>query len=215
MRRLGPIVLRPWVLPLIVLVLVVPGVAAFAAVGPQLGLPVGALTVAALLVIAARATYDEPIEVARASDGRYRIMVLTRRPLDDPRTVERLVAIAAEGRDLTDATAEPELLVVAPAPASRLDRWASSLDQARDDAAAALAVSLGSLAAAGLDASGRVADPDPVQAVEDEMRGFAARELVLVEGVGLGSGQAAQIRRRLDRPVRTIGAQSSRSITAS
>ena len=54
-----------------------------------------------------------------------------------------------------------------------------------------------------------------MQAVEDEMRGFAARELVLVEGSGLGGDQAEQIRRRLDRPVRTIGAQSSRSITAS
>ncbi len=77
MRRLVPVVFRPWMLPLIVAALVVPIVAAFALVGPQLGLAVGALAVAAVLVIAARTQFDEPIEVQPSTDRRYRLLVVT------------------------------------------------------------------------------------------------------------------------------------------
>ena len=111
-----------------------------------------------------------------------------------------IVAIASDG----EASAGPgpaELRVVAPARSSRLDRWASDLRPARGAAQRAVAVSLGSLAAAGLDAAGRVGDGDPVQAIEDELRGFAAREVVLVDGPGLGAGEVEEVRRRLDRPV--------------
>ena len=96
------------------------------------------------------------------------------------------------------------MLVLAPAPLGLLDRWASDLGAARDAAARALAVSIAALAAAGLSATGHVGDPDPVQAISDELASFPAREVVLVAGPTLGSVEAREVRRRLDRPVRLL-----------
>ncbi len=204
MRSIAPLVLRPWTLPLIVLALSVPAIAGFALVGPQLGLAVGALTVAAVIAVAARARFEEEMEVAPQPDARYRLLIVATDPIDDPVVVERVAEIAAEGRALGDLDAEPELLVLTPARPSLLDRWATDLAAARDAARRALVVSIASLATAGLDASGRVGDADPVQAIEDALHTFAAREVVLVDGPGLGADDAEQIRRRLDRPLRQL-----------
>ena len=68
-----------------------------------------------------------------------------------------------------------------PVPSHRLDRWLSAEDEARHEAEARLARSAGTLVAAGLPVSGSVGDADPAQAVEDELRDFAADEVVLVE----------------------------------
>jgi hypothetical protein len=203
MERLVPLVLRSWSLPFVVLALVAPSVAAFSLAGPALGLAVGALTATAVIALAARARFDEEIEVATPPDRRYRLLVVAPEPLDDPALVERIVAIASEGEGA--AGREPaELRVLVPARSRRLDRWASDLEPARDQAQRTVAVSLGSLAAAGLDAAGSVGDGDPVQAVEDELRAFPAREVLLVDGPGLGSGEVEEVRRRLDRPVREL-----------
>jgi hypothetical protein len=202
---------------LLVFALVAPSVAAFGLVGPQLGLAAGALTAGAVVVIAARARYDEPIEVARRPDGRFRLLVLTAEPLSDPRDVEEIAAIAAEGHRAqgSDSAGEPEVLVVAPAVHTRLDRWASDVTKARGRARDVLAVSLGTLTAAGLDVRGRVGDPEAVQAIEDELRTFPAQEVVLVHGPQLGRREGAEIRRRLDRPVRDVGTDSHSSPTIS
>lgn len=204
MRSIAPIVLRPWTLPLIVVALIAPAVAAFSLVGPQLGLAVGALTVAGVVAIAVRARYEEEIEVAASPDARYRVLVVTTAPIEDPRTIERVAAIAAEGDALGTSGGEPELLVLVPVQPSRLERWATDVEGARDAARRALVVTLASLAAAGLDASGKVGDEDPVQAIEDELHTFAAREVVLLDGPGIGPEQVQEIRRRLDRPVREL-----------
>ncbi len=205
MRKLVPFALPSWMLPLVVLAIVVPSTAGFALVGPQLGLAMGALTVAVILVLAARARYDEEIEVASAPDGRYRLLVVTSEALDDPELIDEIDEIASAGASSTSSAGGPaELLVVAPAPTSSLDRWASDLAAARDEAQRVLAISLGSLAAAGLEAGGRVGDADPVQAVEDELHSFAAREVVLVAGPVLGAAEVEEVRRRLDRPVREL-----------
>jgi hypothetical protein len=205
-RKLVPIVLRPWTLPFIVLALVAPSVAAFAVAGPQLGLAVGALTAGAVIVLAARARYDEPIEVAARTDRRFRLLVVTGEPISDPSEVERIAQIAAEGNQaLRSGTDEPEVLVLAPATQGTLDRWASDVGQARGRAGDVLAVSLGSLTAAGLDVRGSVGDADPVQAIEDELRTFPAQEVVLVQGPELGPRESSEVRRRLDRPVREVG----------
>ena len=86
----------------------------------------------------------------------------------------------------------------------------SDLGQAREAAARMLAISLAALAAAGLDASGRVGDSDPVQAISDELPTFPAREVLLVAGPGA--------RRRRSRggrpPARPAGAAAQRSRTA-
>jgi hypothetical protein len=204
MKRLVPLVIRPWMLPLIVAALAIPIIAGFATAGPPLGLALGAIAVAVLLVIAAAARYDEPIETVPAPDLRYRLLVVADEPVDDPGVVEQIAAIAAAGRAVLDREQAPQVLVVAPARTSLLDRWASDLGEAREAAARVLAISLASLAAAGLDASGRVGDPDPVQAISDELLSFPAREVVLVAAPGLGNAEAEEVRRRLDRPVRLL-----------
>ena len=204
MDRLVPLVIRSWMLPLIVAALAVPIVAGFAFGGPPAGLAIGALAVAVLLVVAARARYDEPIETVPAPDRRYRLLVVADEPVDDPTVVERIAAIADEGRAVLDPGQDPLLLVVAPARTSLLDRWASDLGEAREAAARVLAISLAALAAAGLDATGRVGDPDPVQAISDELLSFPAREVVLVSGPRIGGAEAEEVGRRLDRLVRLI-----------
>lgn len=210
MQKLVPLVLRSWSLPLIVLALVAPSVAAFSLVGPQLGLAVGALTVAVVIVLAARARFDEEIEVAATTDRRYRLLVVTPGPLDDPNLVERIAAIASEGESVFGG-GPAELRVVVPARSSRLDRWATDLEPARAAAGRALAVTLGALGVAGLDAGGRIGDGDAIQAIEDELRRFSAREVVLVDGPGLGLGEVEEVRRRLDRPVRGLAQATASS----
>ena len=204
MRRLVPLQIPPWLLPLAVIALVLPAIVAFALAGPHIGLAVGALTVGAVIVLAARARYDEPIEVARPPDRRYRLLVVAGEPLDDPAVIEQIAGIAAQGRGVAGDPGEPELRVLAPARMSRLDRWASDVRAARRGGQRVLAISLGTLAAAGFDASGRLGDADPVLAIEDELHSFPAREVVLVDGPGLGRSQVEEVRRRLDRPVREL-----------
>jgi hypothetical protein len=204
MRRLLPVVIRPWMLPLIVAALAVPIIAGFALVGPQLGLALGALAVAVLLVIAARLSFDEPIEVRSSSDRRYRLLVVAEEPVDEPQVVDQIAAIAGEGREALDRSEDPQVLVLAPARLRTLDRWASDLGAAREAAARVLAISIAALAAAGIEASGRVGDADPVQAISDELGTYPAREVVLVAGPGLGSEEAEEVGRRLDRPVRLL-----------
>jgi hypothetical protein len=205
-RRLVPFVLRSWTLPFVVLALVAPSVAAFALVGPQLGLAFGALSVAALVILAARVRYDEPIGVAAAPDSRYRLLVVATRALEHPRTLAEIARVVAEGerafRDRRDGN--PQVLVLAPARSSALARWASDVGPARSSARDALAVSLAALAAAGLDGVGRVGDGDLVQAVEDELQSFAADEVAILPGPGASRAEIEEVRRRLDRPVRAL-----------
>lgn len=93
-----------------------------------------------------------------------------------------------------------------PATQTRTARWLSDLRAAREGAGRSLAISLGTLAAGGLDAAGRIGDGDPVQAVEDELRSYPAQEVVLVLGGAVDAAAVEEIRRRLDRPVRAVEA---------
>jgi len=211
MRRLVPFVLRAWTLPFVVFALVAPSVAAFALVGPQLGLAVGALSVGAVVVVAARIRYDEPIAVAAAADSRYRLLVVAPQALERPDTLAEISRIAFEGRGLRrgEEDGQPQVMVLAPARSSALARWASDLGAARANAQAALAVSLAALAAAGLDGVGRVGDGDVVQAIEDELHSFAADEVAVLAGPGVGPAEIEEVRRRLDRPVRLLSEAGS------
>src|SRR6476469_9172101 len=165
-RKLEPIRLKPWALPLIIVAIAVPIVAAFMFGGPGAGLAAGALAVFVILVIAARARFDEPIEVGVSPGDRYMLLV------------GAIGGIASEGAKATGtgAVADAEVLVMAPALNTAVAHWLSDLRKARLDAQRRLAVSLGSLAAAHLDARGEVGDTDPVQAVEDTLRSFPAQE---------------------------------------
>jgi GNAT superfamily N-acetyltransferase len=72
-----------------------------------------------------------------------------------------------------------EVLVVAPALNSRLRHWMSDLDGGRAAAQDRLDRSLERLAAAGIRARGWVGDSDPLQAIADALRVFAADEMII------------------------------------
>ncbi len=207
MEKLRPIQLKSWALPLIVVALIAPPIAGFALAGPALGLALGALAAAAIVVIAARARFDEEIEVGASPGDRYLLLVVATDAVEDPGTAGAIAEVARSGASATDADPgrEPRVLVVAPSLNTPVAHWLSDVRKARRDAQRRLAVSLGLLAAAGLDASGQVGDSDPVQAVEDALRTFPAQELVFVAGPDHGE-DAQEVRRRLDRPVRVLEA---------
>ncbi|OLE38851.1 MAG: hypothetical protein AUG48_00710 [Actinobacteria bacterium 13_1_20CM_3_68_9] len=172
MRKLEPLQLPPWALPLIVIALITPAIAAFALAGPSAGLAVGALTVGAIVVIAARARFDEEIEVGASPGDRYRLLVVAMEAVETPGIAGAVAELARTGADATGANrkGQPQVLVLAPAVNTTVAHWLSDLRKARQDAQRRLAVSLGTLAAARADARGQVGDSDPVQAVEDALR---------------------------------------------
>jgi hypothetical protein len=74
---------------------------------------------------------------------------------------------------------EGEVLVVAPVLNARLRHWMSDTDGARAAVGRRLDRCLGRLAAAGVRARGEVGDADPMQAIADALRVFAADEIVI------------------------------------
>jgi hypothetical protein len=103
----------------------------------------------------------------------FRILVIANEAVDG-RTLRDLLAAHA------DRSRTTEVLVVCPALNSRLRFWVSDVDRARRAAAARLRASLAGLGGEGIEADGSIGDSDPVQAIEDGLRVFAADELVLV-----------------------------------
>lgn len=77
------------------------------------------------------------------------------------------------------ATADAEVLAVAPALNSRIAHWASSDDEARRAAELRLAHCVNMLAGAGVRVEGCVGDADPLQAVEDTLRSFPADQIIV------------------------------------
>jgi hypothetical protein len=209
-RRLEPVRLKPWLLPLIVIAIAVPIVAAFEFAGPGGGLAVGAIAAGVILFLAAKARFDEPIEVASPPLDRFTMLVVVTTPIEDPGVAGEVAEIAAAGEGSTrpDARQKPDLLLLAPATNSAVAHWLSDLRRARFDAQRRLTLSVAALATAGVDARGEVGDSDTVQAVEDTLRSFPAQEVVFVTGPGEG-GDIQEVRRRLDRPVRAIEAPSN------
>ncbi len=192
--------IKAWMLPLIVIALVVPGSVGFIVAGPGLGLAIGGLAVAIVLVVAAAKKPDEQIEVADAADHRRRLLLVAIEPVDQPAAVE---SVREEARARADEDAE--VLVLAPALNTPLSHWASDVGRSRLDAQRKLVLTVGALAAAEVEARGAVGDPDPLQAVEDTLRDFAADEVIvgLPEGEAEGEARAlvAELRRRLDLQV--------------
>jgi hypothetical protein len=191
--------IRSWLLPLIVFAITVPIAAGFLIAGPALGVAVGAFVGATLLVVVARMRPERRIEVATAADQRYRLLVVALVAIEEPAAAAEIARMTVPGATV---------LVLAPAFNRALDHWADDLGKAREQAQRRLVLSLGSLAAAGVDARGSVGDSDPVQAVEDSLREFAADEAILVaepvEGKGPGARTLAELRARLDLPLRLL-----------
>jgi hypothetical protein len=195
--------IKAWALPLIVLALVVPGSVGFIVAGPGLGLAIGALSAFAVLLFAALKKPDEPIEVASAEDERRRLLLVAIEPVDEPRAVDSLRTAALQAGE-----GEAEVLVLAPAFNTPLSHWASDLGRSRLDAQRKLVLTVGALAAAEVEARGEVGDPDPMQAVEDTLRKFAADEVIVALPGDSQDSEAraliAELRRRLDRPVYSL-----------
>ena len=120
----------------------------------------------------------------RSEPGVREQAVWTRRPT----ATHRVLVIANEtvaGRALRDevrhrtAGRDAEVLVVCPALNSPLRHWVSDEDEARAKAQERLDESLAALAEDGLEATGRVGDADPLQAIEDALRAFGADEVIV------------------------------------
>lgn len=73
-----------------------------------------------------------------------------------------------------------ETLVIAPAHGSAATQWYVDEDAARADATRRLRASVACLARGDVRADGRLADPDPVQAIADALTDFPADEILII-----------------------------------
>jgi len=163
-----------WKLPLIVAAITLPIVGSFVIAGPPAGFAAGALGVVVLLVIAARMRPLGPIGEL-PSDGRHHLLVVVAGAIEEPSAVRELTAAAG-----LEPGGDAEVRVLAPARIRFLDRWTSDVGPARDEAQRNLVATVAALAKDGIEAEARVGDEDFVQAVEDQLRTYAADEVVLV-----------------------------------
>jgi hypothetical protein len=203
--------IKPWLLPLIVAAIVVPVVAGFLIGGPPLGLGVGFLACASLVVIAARQRPSGTIETAPSTDDRRHLLIVASREIDDPADVEALAR--ATGLDADDQ--DVEVLVLAPSTSGFLDRWASDVAAAREEAQRKLVVTLAALSRAEVAAEAQVGDAALVQAVEDQLRTFPATEVFLATGTPAedpeGERAAGELGRRLRQPFSRLELTSGRT----
>jgi hypothetical protein len=169
--------LAAWKLPLIVAALAMSIVGGFYLGGPGLGLAVGALAAASIVVMAVRHPPLHPIVPAPLTDFRRHVLVVVSAPLEDSAAIEEIARAARIGDG-----EEAEVLVLSPARSGFLDRWSSDFRRARQGAQRRLVVSLASLAKADVAATARVGDEDLIQAIDDTLRSFPATEVILVTG---------------------------------
>ena len=190
--------LAAWKFPLIIGAIALSVVGGFYLGGPGLGMAVGALAAAAIVVFAVRPPPLRPIVPAPAADRRDHLLVVVDAPLEDGAAVER---IAAASTPTAPDRTEAEVRVVAPTRNRFLDRWASDTGPGRDRAQRSLVLTLASLARAGVAATARIGDEDVVQTVTDQLREYPATEVFLVTGAEpRDSHAAAELRSRLRAP---------------
>jgi hypothetical protein len=172
--------MTPWKLPLIVVAVVVPIVAAFRFGGAGVGVAIGALAAVAILVIAVRQKPLGPIVSPPVEDGRRHVLIVAAAAVEEPADIARVAAAAG----LNGPEDEPDVLVLVPARIGFLDRWASDVESARHKAQERLVATVAALAKAGIAAEARVGDEDILQATEDQLQSFPATEVLLVSGTG-------------------------------
>lgn len=188
-----------WKLPFAVSGIALPIIAGFYVGGPGLGMAVGALAAATIIVLAVRKPPLEQVAIAPAPDARPRLLVVLSAALE----VSGAVAIAALTEDAGLAGALPKLLLIAPCRSSFAERWTSDLEPGRQRAWADLEQGAALLANLGLTTSTRVGDENTVQMTEDTLRGFAATELLIV---GDGTDAAKALAARLPIPLHQVQA---------
>jgi hypothetical protein len=196
--------LKPWTLPLIVAAVILPLAVGFIVGGPPLGLALGFLAAATLVVFAARKPPRGLIETAPAKDLRRHVLIVLTHELDSPAAIDRIVRDA----ELDSAADGAEILILAPARSGLLDRWANDVRAARAEAQRKLVVSIATLGKANVAADAAVGDEGVVQAVEDRLRSFPATEVILVTGSPEedqeGERAAAELEERLRQPLSRI-----------
>jgi hypothetical protein len=171
--------LAAWKLPPIVAAITLSIVAGFYLGGPGLGMAVGALAAATILVIAVRKPPLHPIRPPAAADRRRHILVVLAVPLEHGAAIE---ALRATANPTESDRGEAEMLLLAPCSHGFLARWTSDSGPGRERAQHDLVLSAASLAKAGVAASARVGDEDLRQATEDVLRSFPATEVIFVTG---------------------------------
>ena len=134
-----------------------------------------------------------------ATAGQCHVLVVAGVPLSGDRLAAEL---AHEGVGV-------ELDVLAPIFASRSHQLASDVDHERDEARARLEASLAWAAAHGFTAKGEVGDPDPLVAIEDELRDFGADEVVIAMRAEertswLANRMLRELEGSLDLPIRQV-----------
>jgi hypothetical protein len=188
-----------WKLPLLVFAIAVPIVVGTLLGGPGVGLSLAALLAVGIVYWAVQMRPRGGIGEVPGTQVRRRLLVVVSRAVEDATTT---TAIAAEAgidgsRDLA------EVMVLAPLRVGFLDRWASNLEPAREEAQKMLVISVASLARAGVVAEARVGDEDIVQAVEDQVGSFAATEVILVTAPDREDPDAARAASELAGRLRT------------
>src|ERR1700737_3245243 len=111
-------------------------------------------------------TTSLPVPVAR-----FRLLVIANETVEGDLLHETIVRLAGKRA--------ASVMVVAPAPQSRVRHWCSDEDHARDAAKLRLARSLARLREQGINATGSIGDADPLRAIEDALRVDAADELLI------------------------------------
>jgi hypothetical protein len=205
-QGMSPVGLAAWKLPVIVGAIALSIVAGFYVGGPGVGMAVGALAAATIVVMAVRRPPRPRIVPAAASDSRPRALIVLGAALEDP-GAEAVAGIL--GR--LDVREDPEVLVISPCRSSFLERWTSDLEPGRIRAQENLVASSSVLAKAGIGASARVGDEDLVQMTEDALGSFAATEVLLIDEEHGAEREAADLEARLSVPLRRVRACRSSS----
>ncbi len=157
-------------------------VAAFAAIaiaslagGTWAGLLVWLLvTVAAVIFYLGRRRAQRPEQTAPVHTGEsdeWRILVVADETLGEV-TLSEEIERAAHGL-------RKRVNVICPAVTSSVHHWMSDFDHERAEAQERLDDMLRRLRAAGVTAQGEVGDDDPLQAIADALRAFAADEIII------------------------------------
>jgi hypothetical protein len=143
-----------------------------------------------------------------AASTRWRVLVVANRTLQGEHLEEILRSRAERGA---------ELRVIAPILVSRVRYIASDVDRELRDAHERLAAALAWCSQAGYEATGKVGDPNvALGAVEDELRAFAADEVVIStlppgKSNWLETGIVQRLREELDIPVTHVIVELDRS----
>ncbi|MBS1895632.1 MAG: hypothetical protein JST59_30400 [Actinobacteria bacterium] len=193
--RMGP-VLPTWGPPAIVVFVSISIVGAFYIGGPGLGMAIGALAAAAIIVLAVRAAPRGPIVPAALTDLRRHLLIVSRDAIEDP---QALAQIAELSRGIGPDPTAGDVRVLISVRERSIDRWCSDR-VAHSIAQRNAVISLAGLVKVDIEASATVGDGDVVQAVEDELRTYPATDVLMLtcpEDRDAAERSAAELRARL------------------